>query len=496
VKRRIKSAVRGQGTLDEGTDRLNLRPNSDKYRASLELAAIGDALGWPTEFVRPHLRTRKQVSDFVRWEKLVGGRWWGYRDVIEPGQYSDDTQLSLAISRCIDETGLFSPERFAYLELPLWLHYERGGGRSVKAAARSLITGRREWSQNFYNEPEVNYFSAGGNGSAMRNLPISLSHPFDQRALILDSFANCIVTHGHPRAIIGTVLFGLAVRHAFSTEAGDPEKMVRYLARSLQDLLSEVKADNRTRAWADSYNGKGRNFGEDMAMALGEALASLNRIKEFRKSPPEDYYKAIGALSPETKGSGISSTCAAIYQYLNKNDYPEDAILSSVNMLGSDTDTISSFTGALLGAQYGPKAVPQRLLDRLQDRSYIDSVADDLFKVATSLDNHRVEKSLVVSQREASMRILAWEVGLHEMFWDAIGINGMVVHPALGRGKIVDKRVEPLLKQGFEAKLLEVKFESGQSCIFHSRVRSSDGQLSESFAKEISKSLGEEFLKP
>jgi hypothetical protein len=84
---------------------------------------------------------------------------------------------------------------------------------------------------------------------------------------------------------------------------------------------------------------------------------------------------------------------------------------------------------------------------------------------------------------------MAWEIGLHEMFWDAIGVDGTIVHPTLGRGKIVDKRVESLIKEGFKAKLLSVRFDSGQSCVFHSRVRSSDGELSESFAKEISKSL-------
>ncbi|HZU03318.1 MAG TPA: ADP-ribosylglycohydrolase family protein [Ktedonobacteraceae bacterium] len=79
------------------------------------------------------------LRSFIEWKKLVGGKWWGYEEVIEPGAYSDDTQLALAVSRCIAETGDFEPERFAYEELPLWLQYERGGGRSVKTAAKPFI---------------------------------------------------------------------------------------------------------------------------------------------------------------------------------------------------------------------------------------------------------------------------------------------------------------------------------------------------------------------
>src|SRR6266702_5785487 len=167
--------------FDELPDRPAKRngiPSLDKFEGSLLCSTIGDALGWPTEFLKPVYGHEPQfhlpVKDFVSWKKLVGGKWWGYEERIEQGEYSDDTQLTLAVARSIAETGQFEPERFAYEELPLWLQYERGGGRSVKTAARKLIGKNASWLRNFYKQNDLNYRSAGANGAAMRNLPISL----------------------------------------------------------------------------------------------------------------------------------------------------------------------------------------------------------------------------------------------------------------------------------------------------------------------------------
>lgn len=145
----------------------------EKFQGALAFSAIGDALGWPTEFGRYPKDVRKRfsknyLSDFVEWEKLVGGRYWGYKEKIKEGEYSDDTQLSLSVARCIDENGDFKPKKFAYLELPLWLSYEKGGGRSIKTAARSIIYTKREWIGNFYVRGDIFYRNAGANGAAMR----------------------------------------------------------------------------------------------------------------------------------------------------------------------------------------------------------------------------------------------------------------------------------------------------------------------------------------
>ena len=61
-----------------------------RYKGSVKLAAIGDALGWMTEFEKsPEDLKDKYGADFITkffdWEKKVGGRFYGYKDDIKAG---------------------------------------------------------------------------------------------------------------------------------------------------------------------------------------------------------------------------------------------------------------------------------------------------------------------------------------------------------------------------------------------------------------------------
>ena len=84
--------------LPERPMKPNGVPPLDKFEGALLWSTIGDALGWPTESLKPsnsqRLPFHLPVKDFVSWEKLVGGKWWGYDQRIGGGEYSDDTQLN------------------------------------------------------------------------------------------------------------------------------------------------------------------------------------------------------------------------------------------------------------------------------------------------------------------------------------------------------------------------------------------------------------------
>jgi ADP-ribosylglycohydrolase len=471
-------------------------PPADRFQAAMVCSAIGDALGWPTEFLCEEGGRKPPFAlplrDFVKWEKFVGGRWWGYRDDIGPGEYSDDTQLALAVARSITSSGNFHPERFSYSEFPLWLHYERGGGRSIKTAARALIRRNGDWLHNFYKEGPVDYRLAGANGAAMRNLPIALVSCGDETRLVRDSFFNAVISHGHPRAILGTILFGLAVRHALMESDGTPNRAVDYLRAGLENAGRNLSDDRRVPLWIESWEraGRGRraSFKESFGETRKEAHRYLSAIPEFLDKPVKEYYQFVGALKPETKGSGLATTSVAVFLFLRFTDSPAEALFTAANQLGSDTDTIAAFVGGLIGARFGMQVVPVRLAEKLQDREYLLKTAAYLHAVASGKASDHASTDAPLQQEEAYLRILAWEIGLHEMFWDAIDIGGAVVHPTLGRGIIKGKEVRPIAREGFVAKLIRIVFDSGQSCIFHSRV-GHDDKVSESLAKEVEKAL-------
>jgi len=156
-----------------------------KYKGSLKLSAIGDALGWITEFEKSKESLNKKYSNdkilnFLDWEKKVGGRFYGYTDFIKAGSYSDDTQLLLCVARSIKSGGRVDNEYFSKIELPNWLLYARGGGRTIKTASEKMTRKNAHWNKNFFNykvkEKTIDYRDSGANGAAMRILPIALAN--------------------------------------------------------------------------------------------------------------------------------------------------------------------------------------------------------------------------------------------------------------------------------------------------------------------------------
>ena len=56
----------------------------ESFKGALAFSAVGDALGWPTEFgwYPKEVESRfgkKYLEDYIPWEKLVGGKFWGYK---------------------------------------------------------------------------------------------------------------------------------------------------------------------------------------------------------------------------------------------------------------------------------------------------------------------------------------------------------------------------------------------------------------------------------
>jgi len=72
------------------------------------------------------------------------------------------------------------------------------------------------------------------------------------------------------------------------------------------------------------------------------------------------------------------------------------------------------------------------------------------------------------------------------MFWEALSEGDQINHPALGRGKILRKEIKKIQREGYVTKLIEVLFDCGQTCIFHSRV-ADNGEVSESLSKDLAK---------
>ena len=75
---------------------------NEKSKGALVSFAVGDALGWPNERrAMSSSYNKNYISNFKEWQKKSGGRYWWHNEIIMPGEYSDDTQLTLAIARSL-----------------------------------------------------------------------------------------------------------------------------------------------------------------------------------------------------------------------------------------------------------------------------------------------------------------------------------------------------------------------------------------------------------
>lgn len=179
-------------------------------------AACGDALGWPNERVgrsyKDESKPQGPLLEFTKWTRRSGGRYYPHDEIIDAGSYSDDTQLILCLSRSL-RCGPRWWDRFSRIELPFWALYERGGGGATKRSVDAWTDGVPPWSDKRTSNDVKRYFEAGGNGVAMRILPHVLFNTdiSDFAPLARNIMLDGIVTHGHPRALVGALAYGYAL---------------------------------------------------------------------------------------------------------------------------------------------------------------------------------------------------------------------------------------------------------------------------------------------
>jgi len=438
-----------------------------KYKGAIKLSAIGDALGWITEFVNSEDSLYEKygvnrIENFYSWEKNVGGRFNGYIDKIKAGSYSDDTQLQLCVARSINGDGTVDNNYFSKIELPTWLKYSRGAGRTIKNAAQKIERKSVKWNNNFFTfkvgNKYVDYRESGANGAAMRILPIVLANFRDINKIKEEVFANSIITHGHSRAILGALVFAYSIDLILPNTPDNfsPENFIVQIGQDFQNKFELPFLNHPTFAeWITEWN-KNSNitFIEQYQKTLKETQDLLRYLYKSLASNYQiaDTLKQIGCLKNETKGSGISTVLAGIYLTCKFYNNPLDGILYAVNYLGSDTDSIAAFTGTLLGALHGQNIIPKKWLD-VQDIDYLEQTALKLLSISEN-KNHKEEISL--NKRIDSFEILN----------DNLEIEQIIYIEPLGEGIIKAIERQKTITKGKYVLIVDVDFKIGQTCRF------------------------------
>ena len=289
----------------------------DRAVGALLGTAAGDALGAPYEFGPPR-GPELEVA-------MVGGGSFGW----EPGEWTDDTAMAIAIAE-VAATAADLREEQALDALARRWHEWSQRANDVGVQTRSVLSraGRRGISaQTARIESAALHELTGrtaGNGSLMRTAPLALAYLDDEAALVEAARAVSELTHWDPEAGDACVLWCLAIRHAILT--GELDARIG---------LQHIDADRREK-WA-------------------------TRLDAAETSQPSDFTNN-GWVVEALQGAWCAITTTLVPQGdpaagVFRVDHLRLALDAAVRG-GYDTDTVAAIASGLLGAVYGASAVP------------------------------------------------------------------------------------------------------------------------------------------
>lgn len=354
-------------------------------------AAYGDALGFITELADEKMVSRRtgltKVVELVDWKRKVGGMY-GPLVSLPKGAYSDDTQLRLATARSINCDYYFSINAFSKVELPVWSVYALGAGIGSKVAASALAKRNVAWFSNFY-EGKSQYIHSGGNGAVMRIQPHvwACRSPENPELFLSDVIKNSLTTHGHPRAIAGSVFHALTLAYVLSKDKLPDIESANVFNQWTKEIPRIIKQDiNLSTAWVPLFESQfGKSLEEAYEDVHREIAELIQTVSKWKNSNSPSYISLVEALdlrNEKIRGSGTLTAVAALAASTIEEDLTS-LIVTMVNALGTDTDSIATMVGAIRGVL--DDSIPPQ---DLQDQAYIIQDAERLYRISVGCEKN------------------------------------------------------------------------------------------------------------
>ena len=331
-----------------------MKRNQNTFRGCLVGGAIGDALGWPVEFLKLREIINRYGPDGIKDLKITSSG---------KAEITDDTQMTLFTAEGIIrgqargiEKGIFHPPSVVFYAYQRWLltqgyprikeyewaydgwllginelHARRAPGNSCLSALLSRKKGS-------IDDPINNSKGCGG---IMRIAPTGLFYKKDKAFDMAVDFAA--LTHGHPSGYLS---------------AG---ALAYLIATIIEGVDIDVALENTLRKL------KGYKSHEECSHILKKAI-------ELTNSGLSDT-EAIQKLGEGWIGE--EALAISVYCALKYHDNFKKALIVSVNHDG-DSDSTGAITGNILGAYLGLSQIPETWIEKVELKEVLLQVADDL----------------------------------------------------------------------------------------------------------------------
>ncbi len=304
-----------------------------RIRGAVLGAAIGDALGHPTEFQSTeHIRLQHGPAG-VRGYTL----YWT-DDGRRYAPFTDDTQMS----ECVLESLLAGREAGWGLDRTMeamgtafvrWSESPRGGHRSPGTACLagcSALAAGTPWRAA--GAPD-----SGGCGSVMRAWPVGLLFWDDPPEAERWAVAQSLPTHRDPIALAASAALAVGVAR----------------------ILAGADAPSVWRAMVDAASRWDQRTAGMMGRALSEAQA---------KAPIDPVLDRLRGWAAH------EAIAASLFLFARYLDDPVEGMLAGANATG-DSDSLASIAGALLGAWHGSDALPAGWVEDIERREDLEALA-------------------------------------------------------------------------------------------------------------------------
>ncbi len=329
-----------------------MKRNQKYYRGCLIGGAVGDALGWPVEFLRFEEIVKKYGPNGIT-DLEIGKN--------KQAEITDDTQMTLFTAEGLlraatrhRETGACNIPSVIFNAYQRWLvtqgyntgilksldgwmikvkelHQDRAPGRTCLSALKSGTMGTIEQPIN----------NSKGCGGVMRAAPVGLF--CSRENAFKTACESAALTHGHPSGYLSAGVLAYLI-----TCLIDGMEINDAVAAALEELKK--------------YNGH------------QECSSLIQKAIELSQGDTEP----LSAITQLGEGwVGDEAIAIAIYCALKEKTDFKKALILSVNHNG-DSDSTGAITGNILGAYLGIDAIPALWVQNVEFADVLTEIANDL----------------------------------------------------------------------------------------------------------------------